>query len=378
MKPMGGFAGLAQAMAFATEFQGDGTPHGHGFVALVNAWQHGSLQTIADLISSGIAGLTEQEVLARLTDFLEHLNREDHFDDNAHQQQLPELERQFHRNNEGPRENIFLAARPAGMLQRQQSYLWASPHLVELHEVILAEAALFKKRYEKDVQFIFSHVQHHWHGLDKDNNRVPLKYCRLKQKVRKTAVCKCKAGFPKTVCRTPQGALRQDKYRVRIVCKGVASELQLRCSGRRNMLGAVLGRRRCAWFSGTASLLAHLFRSNTNLQTNYRLPILPSTHDADCKRPGCLKEENLKKLMLIAQRAMKAMSGYFGGYISKKQKMGQFELKKSIGALPLLKEKLQSKNLQSGSAQLAHVTNRLFTTLESKGGGGVYPNDIPI
>ena len=31
-----GFAGLATGLAFATEFQGDGTPHGHGFVSLAN------------------------------------------------------------------------------------------------------------------------------------------------------------------------------------------------------------------------------------------------------------------------------------------------------------------------------------------------------
>ena len=64
---------------------------------------------------------------------------------------------------------------------------------------------------------------------------------------------------------------------------------------------------------------------------------------------------------------MKQMTGYFGGYISKKQKMGRFELKKSIGALPLLEEKLKGRNLSSSSAQLAHVTNRCFTVLESKG-----------
>ena len=35
-KLLGGFAGLATGLAFATEFQGDGTPHGHGFVSLAN------------------------------------------------------------------------------------------------------------------------------------------------------------------------------------------------------------------------------------------------------------------------------------------------------------------------------------------------------
>ena len=39
-KPLGGVGGLCEALAMATEFQGDGTPHGHGFCALVNMYQH--------------------------------------------------------------------------------------------------------------------------------------------------------------------------------------------------------------------------------------------------------------------------------------------------------------------------------------------------
>ena len=47
--------------------------------------------------------------------------------------------------------------------------------------------------------------------------------------------------------------------------------------------------------------------------------------------------------------------------------MGQYELEKSIGALPLLMERLRQYMCRSGSAQLAHVRNRFFTALESKG-----------
>ena len=47
--------------------------------------------------------------------------------------------------------------------------------------------------------------------------------------------------------------------------------------------------------------------------------------------------------------------------------MGQFELKKSVAALNPLHEKLESRNLQSASTQLAHVCNRMFVTLEGKG-----------
>ena len=47
--------------------------------------------------------------------------------------------------------------------------------------------------------------------------------------------------------------------------------------------------------------------------------------------------------------------------------MGRFELKKSVGALTPLREKLQKRNLHSASTQLAHVCNRMFTNLEGKG-----------
>ena len=49
-KFMGGYAGLATGMGFATEFQGEGTPHGHGFVSLANmfpvSYTHLTLPTI--------------------------------------------------------------------------------------------------------------------------------------------------------------------------------------------------------------------------------------------------------------------------------------------------------------------------------------------
>ena len=57
----------------------------------------------------------------------------------------------------------------------------------------------------------------------------------------------------------------------------------------------------------------------------------------------------------------------FGGYISKRRKVGQNELKKSIGSLPLLKQKIEKRGVRSASAQLAHVCSKMFTTLESKG-----------
>ena len=113
--------------------------------------------------------------------------------------------------------------------------------------------------------------------------------------------------------------------------------------------------------------MAHIARSNSNIQCPYRLPINAITHDPDCKRKSCLQSMTTPRLTVIAQRAMKTITGYFGGYISKKQKMGNFELRSSVQALPLLHEKLRSRAYKSSSVHLAHMTNRMFTTLEGKG-----------
>ena len=107
-------------------------------------------------------------------------------------------------------------------------------------------------------------------------------------------------------------------------------------------------------------------RSNTNVQCPYRLPIVACTHDPTCQRKSCLAMDP-KRLCIIAQRAMKTITGYFGGHISKRQKMGQFEMKASVKALPLMAQKLRARHFKRGSAQLAHVVTRMFTTLESKG-----------
>ena len=47
---------------------------------------------------------------------------------------------------------------------------------------VLREAAEFKRRFEADVQFIFSRVQHHWHLRNAKGEREPMKYCRQVKK----------------------------------------------------------------------------------------------------------------------------------------------------------------------------------------------------
>ena len=365
-KLMGGFVGLGIGLGFATEFQGDATPHGHGFASLANMYQHSTLEEIRDIIESNVKKVPAEEMQERLIQFIDHIQREDHIDDEAHQNSLHSLEKEFHNANEGPKQNKYLSVRPRTFYEYiGKPYLWGNvtDKIDTITSDVLEEAEQFRSSFEADVQFIFSHVQHHWHLQDKKGKRQPMKYCRPTGR----NCQRCKRDFPKKVMTDAKGKVRMDRYRTRIVCRGVAAELDLRISGRRNALGSFAGKRRCAYFSSTSALLAHVARSNSNIQCNYRVPVTNVTHDKDCKAPSCTKMMTTRRLCLIAQRAMKQMTGYFGGYISKKQKIGQFEIKKSVSTLPLLQQKLEDRQLKTASAQLAHIVNRMFTTLEGKG-----------
>eukprot|EP00973_Karenia_brevis_P053426 7425758-Karenia_brevis.AAC.1 len=81
---MGGCSRLADGGAFANEFQGDGTPHGQGFVSFNNVYQPNHLESISDMLASNIHGLTSEDMVQRVTSFMEDLCCGDHFGDDKH------------------------------------------------------------------------------------------------------------------------------------------------------------------------------------------------------------------------------------------------------------------------------------------------------
>ena len=217
-KSLGGYAGIATAMAFANEFQGDGTPHGHGFVALANIYQYSTLEQIGQALEDNIHKISPARMVERVTDFIEQLHREDHFSDDAHQHNIESLEEEFHCNNFGPPGNIHLSVRPEDISKAAGGSGSCGPaRASECPDK--DDACRFVQEYEEDVQLIFSHVQHHWHKLDKDGKRQPMQYCQSKRRGKKRC---CKAGFPKRVLRHQTGRVLLNKYRARIVCAGVA------------------------------------------------------------------------------------------------------------------------------------------------------------
>ena len=94
-KLMGGFAGIATAHAFVNEHQGEGTPHGHGFVALANIYAHCSLQEIATMLTHNATSVSGNDLLERIKAFCSHVQRESHCDLAQHEADLARLEHGF-------------------------------------------------------------------------------------------------------------------------------------------------------------------------------------------------------------------------------------------------------------------------------------------
>ena len=168
---------------------------------------------------------------------------------------------------------------------------------------------MFKARYLRHVQGIFSRVQHHMHKRTK-HGFVPLKACLRKGNRKSKKQATCKADFPK----------KHLLVKSTLVCRGVAQKLGLRISGRRNAFGSHVGSRSRPWHSATAPSFAAAFQSNTHTLPNWRLPPLKETHDDTlCALDSCVASGDhvdvpMKIASKIAQRAQRNCTGYYCGY----------------------------------------------------------------
>ena len=88
-KLMGGYAGLATALAFAVEYTKDGSPHGHGLVALSNLYSTATLLDIAKMLKANSAA-ESAELVSRVKNFVDHLQRSKHFHQDQHEMYMYE------------------------------------------------------------------------------------------------------------------------------------------------------------------------------------------------------------------------------------------------------------------------------------------------
>ena len=287
------------------------------------------------------------------TAYYDALHQEDHCNHDEHVRNEEELEKRWKENNKGP-EGDKLCQLPNYMLQDNAESLWTQTseeksEYASRKKEALAEGERYATSYLADVQHVFSHCHHHWHPKDNKGDRRPIRGCRSKK-----GPNQCKQNFPLT---------RRLGLIPKVVCRGNCRKHGLRVSGRRNALGSIIGKRRSEWFSGTMRSLAAGIRDNTHTAPNWRVPLLRETHDADCKKK-CWKETSLQKLIAIAQRAQRNTTGYFSGYISKRQPVGKFELRQATLNLQYLVRAIESK---SNKEQYHRVANRVLGDLEFRG-----------
>ena len=149
----------------------------------------------------------------------------------------------------------------------------------------------------------------------------------------------------------------------KVICGGNCRKYELRVSGRRNSLGALLTKREDEWFSGTMPPFAVVFRHNTHTAPNYRVPMLPQTHDPECNN-DCLKKHTVARMTAAAQRGQRNSTGYYSGYIQKRQPVGKFALRQAARNLQSLPQSIAQR---SYTQQYHHVACRMLGDLEYRG-----------
>jgi hypothetical protein len=344
MRPLGGIFGALEALAGALEHQRLGTPHLHFNAHLVSIYQHCSLDDIGRAI--------EEELLkvADIFDFQSWLNTEapPAPDQHAAEMAANEVAWPEYRG----REHDDLCQLPRYLTHDRGATMWDQQGAPLCSEA-RADGDIFRCAYDVDAQSIFSRRQHHMHARDVNGKRVPLTACRKKHTKKADALCR--HSFPKT---------KQMSARVKLVCPGVAKLHDLRITGRRNALGSLLGKRQDEWQNGTARAFAVFFRSNSDTSPNMRLPIMKKTHDPACKKNCCELYGSMQRICRLAQRAQRQTTGYFSGYIVKRQPVGSYETQLAADSMAYLKEKLHKK---SQAGQHAAIVNRVLVELEGRG-----------
>jgi len=342
MLPMGGFCGLAVALGGCVEYQQNDNPHFHGNLHLANVYQFKTLPEIAELIQQNLVSLKD------LTHFQDWICHEDPLDLDAHKASLPQREEQWMEHNSAKACDT-LCCFPSYLRQESPVSMWSDSGPCDV-ESALSEGATWRDTYFADAEMVFSYCHHHWHPTcPKTGQREPIRHCRPQG-----GGCTCKAGFP---------AEKRLILEPKIICPGNARKHGLRVAGRRNALGSVLSRRRCPWRSGSARAMAAFLRHNTHTGPNYRVPLMKETHDPACQA-DCLTKQSLVLMAAAAQRAQRNTTGYYTGYIQKRQAVGKFALRQATMNLKYIAKTIEKR---SNRQQYHHIANRMLGDLEFRG-----------
>ena len=147
---------MAESLAAATEHQGNDTPHTHGVMAVVTPYQYKSLVEIRELIER------DMKEFDRIKRFIEHMCREDHYDDEKHQASVETLENAKASGLSGA-PHVRISAKPLFLKHRvmpsQQPSLWDMPSgsqdiLERATEAVDEDAKSDNADFEDHAQFV--------------------------------------------------------------------------------------------------------------------------------------------------------------------------------------------------------------------------------
>ena len=133
------------------------------------------------------------------------------------------------------------------------------------------------------------------------------------------------------------------------------------------MLGEVLPARNDAWLIAGPRALIAFTTDNADVKFPFRVPIQQQTHEVllfDIKRhPKCNSRDPLDQA-LDMQAVMAAIAGYFGGYTSKMQPIGERQTKQLREAT---ERKVEGEKSKGAAEDFKKYARRLVKDLELKG-----------
>lgn len=165
-------------------------------------------------------------------------------------------------------------------------------------------------------------VQHHVHPISKDDDdvRVCLPSCLKKDSKQ------CRSRYPR---------VKEMSATCVIGCAAVCKSMELNTSGRRCMLGSLLGPRNNVWLNGTHPALLYNLKCNSDTILTYRIPVLQQTHSAACPDKDCLEKSKQQNVLYALLRSQRDQAGYITDYVSKRNPIAIKEIQKFVKGMPL-------------------------------------------
>ena len=87
---MGGYAGIATAIAMAVEPQKEMTPYAYGLVAVSNVYSHNTLPQIAELLDQNIRDV-RHDLVNRIQQYVNHVQKSSHCVLETHNKNLDDI-----------------------------------------------------------------------------------------------------------------------------------------------------------------------------------------------------------------------------------------------------------------------------------------------